>query len=291
MRRPGRPAVYPKSSPRCELAAVVLPEPTSFDRLAGDWRIHQLVGGHRFSTDDLFTAWVAAETAPKATTLCDIGAGIGSVGLMALWRMRPSATLVAVEAQEVSHTLMKRTVADNNLGERVSCRWGDLRDPALLPEVAHFDLVTGSPPYIPVGRGVMSPHPQRAACRMELRGTIADYAQTAARILQPDGHFVVCFVAADPRGEPAITAAGLHLKVRQDIVFRADHPALITVFVAQHEPGPCDRRAPFYIRGADGEWTEPYHDMREAMGTLLLHRALHRASAPPEPTGGPASPR
>ncbi len=248
------------------------PEPTSYDRLAGEWRIHQLVGGHRFSADDLFTAWVAAETAPHALTLCDIGAGIGSVGLMTLWRMRPEATLVALEAQEVSHSLMKRTVADNGLEGRVTCRLGDLREPASFDGLGTFDLVTGSPPYIPVGRGVMSPHPQRAACRMELRGTIADYAATAARLLRPGGYFVVCFAAADPRGEPAILDAGLHLRVRQDIVFRGGQPPLVSVFVATHEAGPCDRREAFHIRGADNVWTEAYHDMREAMGTRLEFR-------------------
>lgn len=248
---------------------MTIDEPTSFDRLAGDWRIHQLVGGHRFSADDLFTAWVAAEERPEALRLCDIGAGIGSVGLMTLWRMRPEATLLAVEAQSISHELMKRTVADNGLGDRVTCRHGDLRDAELVPEAGSFELVTGSPPYIPLGKGVVSPHPQRAACRMELRGSIADYAVAAARLMRPDGTFVVCFAAADPRGEPAIAAAGLHLRARQDVVFRARQPPLITVFVASHLEGPCDRRPPFYIRGDDGEWTEPYFAMRQAMGTKL----------------------
>ncbi len=242
-------------------------EPTTFDRLAGDWRIHQLKGGHRFSADDLFTAWVAAEARPDARSLCDIGAGIGSVGLMTLWRMAPEATLVAVEAQEVSHQLMRQTVADNGLAARVECRLGDLREPASFPEGRRFELVTGSPPYIPLGKGVVSPHPQRAACRMELRGSIADYAVAAARILREDGTFVVCFAAGDARGEPAIAAAGLHLRVRQDVVFRGQQAPTITVFVATHEDGPCDRREAFGIRGADGEWTEAYFEMRRAMGT------------------------
>lgn len=247
----------------------MIAEPTTFDRLAGDWQIHQLRRGHRFSADDLFTAWVAAETCPNARRLCDIGAGIGSVGLMTLWRMAPDATLVGLEAQEVSHELMKRTVADNRLGDRVECRLGDLRDPASLPETRAFDLVTGSPPYIPLGKGVVSPHPQRAACRMELRGSIADYATTAGKIMREDGTFVVCFAAADPRGEQAIAAAGLSLRVRQDVVFRGNQPPLITVFVATLTSGPCDRRPAFCIRGPDGEWTEAYFRMREAMGTQV----------------------
>lgn len=251
---------------------MTIDEPTSFDRLAGEWRIHQLVGGHRFSADDLFTAWVASRERPDARRLCDIGAGIGSVGLMTLWRMAPEATLLAVEAQAVSHELMKRTVADNGLAARVECRHGDLRDASVVPEAHSFDLVTGSPPYIPLGKGVVSPHPQRAACRMELRGTIADYAVTAARLLREDGTFVVCFAAADPRAEPSVTASGLHLRARQDVVFRAKQAPLITILVATPDPGPCDRRPPFFIRGDDGEWTDAYFDMRREMGTHLEKR-------------------
>ncbi len=241
----------------------------TIDRLAGDWTICQLKGGHRFSADDMLTAWVAAREMPMATRLLDLGAGIGSVGLMTLWRMRPEATLLAVEAQDVSHDLMCQTVAHNHLEGRVTMRLGDLRDPTTVPEANAFDLVTGSPPYIPLGKGVVSPNPQRAAARMELRGTIADYALTAARALQAEGRFVVCFAAADPRGEAAIASAGLHLHVRQDIVFRPYQPPLITIFVASHVPAPTDRRPIFRIRDDAGQWTDAYLSLREEMGTIL----------------------
>lgn len=217
----------------------------------------------------MLTAWVASRECPRASRLLDIGAGIGSVGLMTLWRMPMTTTLVAVEVQEISHRLMRQTVENNGLGERVTLRLGDLRDPTSVPEVGVFDLVTGSPPYIPLGKGVVSPHPQRAGARMELRGTIADYAVTAARALAPGGRFVVCFPAADPRGVAAISAAGLHLRVRQDIVFRPYEPPLISIMVAAHEPGPTEYRPIFRIRDDAGVWTEPYLDVREEMGTVL----------------------
>lgn len=246
----------------------------SLDRLAGDWQIYQLRRGHRFSADDMFTAWLAANVAPNARSLCDIGAGIGSVGLMTLWRMPPDARLVAVEAQTVSHRLMQRTVQHNGLHDRVSMRVGDLRDVAMIPEVDRFDLVTGSPPYIPLGKGVVSPVAQRAACRMELRGSIADYAVTAARVMKPDGWFVVCFAAADPRGVAGIRDAGLHLRIRQDIVFRGGQSPLISLFAASRNEGTFEHRPNFAIRGPDGEWTEQYHDLREEMGTKLDRGAL-----------------
>ena len=66
-----------------------------------------------------------------------------------------------------------------------------------------------------------------------------DYAQTAARYLKEDGVFVVCFAANDERAIPALAAANLHCRLRQDVVFRADLPPTISIFVAQRQPTPC----------------------------------------------------
>lgn len=244
----------------------VLPEET-LDLLAGDWRILQLRGGHRFSTDDLVTAWAGTQAQPGARRLLDLGAGIGSVGLMALWASDPAASLVMVEAQALSHEMARRTVALNGLEDRVVLRLGDLRDrSAVLPEEeGSFDLVTGSPPYIPIGKGAVSPHPQRAACRIELRGDVFDYCRTAARALSPQGRFSLVHAAGDLRPEPAFAAAGLSLLWRQDVVFRRGRPPTIAVFVAARS-GEREDRPPITVREADGQWTEEWRALRLAMG-------------------------
>lgn len=245
----------------------------TWDRLAGDWRIWQLAGGHRWSVDDLLTAWTAAEARPQARTLLDLGAGLGSVGLLTLWRMQPEARLTMLEVQTVSHDLAKRTIVDNALGGRVDARLGDLREDSTLGDGARFDLVTGSPPYFPLGTGKVSPHPQRAAARMELRGTITDYAARAARHLAPGGAFVACFPAADPRGEASFASARMHLRARRLVYFRSDQPALLALFVATAEPGERADLPPFYVRGEDGRWTDEYLAMRAAMGNPIERRA------------------
>src|ERR1700754_2392519 len=89
------------------------------DGLTEGWTIAQRVKGHRHSTDDLLTGWYAAETAPHARRLLDLGAGIGGVGLLALWRAPADATLVAIEAQEVSYELLVGNIARNHLEDRV----------------------------------------------------------------------------------------------------------------------------------------------------------------------------
>lgn len=241
-------------------------EPITCDQLTKAWRIYQLARGHRFSTDDMLTAWMAARLAPTATLQLDLGSGIGSVGLMTLHQLPPHTRLVMVEAQQISHALAKRTVQLNELADRVETRLGDLRDPTVLPERDHFPIVTGSPPYLPIGRGVMSPHPQRAACRMELRGTIADYALTAARVMHPDGLFVFCFAAGDPRAASAIRAAGLWTCAQREIHFREDRPPTISLYAAQRQRAQLNLEPPLCVRDGTGRYTEAYQEIRSIMG-------------------------
>jgi len=241
---------------------LVLDRSFTLDLLAGDWRIFQLADGHRFSVDDLLTAWTAARARPDAGELLDLGAGIGSVGLLALWRMHPQARLTMVEVQELSHAMARRTVERNGLEGRVRLHHGDLRD---WPGGA-FGLVTGSPPYIPLGRGTISGHPQKAAARFELHGDVFDYCRAAARSLGPGGVFCFCHAARDPRPARAVERAGLRVLSRREVRFRAHLPPSIALYACARE-GAWRDVPPLVVRGRDGRWTEEYLAIREEMGT------------------------
>jgi tRNA1(Val) A37 N6-methylase TrmN6 len=244
-----------------ESALPPLGDDLTLDALAGDWGIWQLRTGHRFSADDLLTAWSAACARPRARRLLDLGAGIGSVGLLTLWRMAPDARLTMVEVQALSHRLACRTVLHNGLQARVELRHQDLRDWA----GGAFDLVTGSPPYLPLRDGTPSRHPQKAAARFELHGDVFDYCRAAARSLNPDGVFCFCHAARDPRPEAAVAAAGLTLIARREVHFRAQHPPMIALFTCARG-GARQDPPPFLVRDADGRWTEEYLAMRAEMG-------------------------
>lgn len=246
----------------------------TLDQLVGDWWLYQLARGHRFSTDDLVCGWRAAHVRPDARRVLDIGSGIGSVGLYALGVLdhlgNREATLVGVEAQEISHRLAVRSVQANGLGGRVTMRQGDLR---ALDEVLdaddRFDLITGSPPYIPLGKGVVSPHPQRAACRMELRGSVFDYAEAARPRLAPGGRFVFVMSARDPRTDEAPVAAGLAVLERLEVVFRdGDEPMVAVLVCAGPEDGPHPERIvrTLQVRDAQGRHTSTYSDIRRELG-------------------------
>src|SRR5215471_17041737 len=76
-------------SPRSRASSGIAECHITLDTLAGDWRILQLRTGHRFSADDLLTAWTAVRANPAARQVLDLGACIGSVGLLVLWQPSP----------------------------------------------------------------------------------------------------------------------------------------------------------------------------------------------------------
>ena len=122
-----------------------VPGGESLDAISGHFRLFQLEGGHRFSTDDLLTAWYGTSWAPSARSVLDLGSGLGTVGMIAAWRL-PGARFVTVEAQADSVRLARKSVHYNGLDDRYAIRAGDFRDPSLLGEDERFDLVLGSPP-------------------------------------------------------------------------------------------------------------------------------------------------
>lgn len=113
--------------------------------LLGKWKIIQNIDHHKYSTDDIVTAWVAYRVGktmknlmasdctsrvaepPKNLRFLDIGCGLGSVLLMNAW-MHPTAPCIGIEAQPGRMSLAKRSVDYNGVSSRVMVLHGDLRN-------------------------------------------------------------------------------------------------------------------------------------------------------------------
>ncbi|MFT3711690.1 MAG: methyltransferase [Archangium sp.] len=240
------------------------PPDTSLDALAGHFRIFQLKKGHRFSTDDVLTAWYGTSNAPSAARVLDLGSGIGSVGMTAAWRL-PGARFVTVEAQDISVALARKSAAFNGLTARYDIRQGDFRDAGVLRDDETFDLVLGSPPYFPLEDGVHGDHPQKIACRFEVRGDISHYATTAVKHLAPGGFFA-CVFPVDPPAQlqrvlDAAKAAGLSIVRRRDVVLKEGAAPLLGLFAMV--------RATDLPEGFRGKtWVEPPLTIRTASGEV-----------------------
>lgn len=234
----------------------------TLDGLCGRWRIFQLARGNRFSTDDLLTAWYGTSWCPRAERIADLGSGIGSVALMAAWRC-PGAVVHTVEAQPESYRLAQKSIRCNGQQHRVLPRLGDLRDPDLFAGEAPFDLVLGTPPYWPEGCRLPASHPQSVPARLEVRGSIADYARAAARLLAPGGLFA-CVFPNDQRERAlgALAEADLLCLRRREFIFKEGEPYGLDVFAALRRTdlpegfgaraGCPEVEAPVLIRRRDG---------------------------------------
>jgi tRNA1Val (adenine37-N6)-methyltransferase len=233
----------------------------TLDAISGDFRLFQLKKGHRFSTDDVLTAWYGTAWCPRAETVLDLGSGVGSVGMIAAWRC-PGARFVTVEAQEESVRLAQKSAHYNGLGTRYEIRLGDFRQTGVIREEERFDLVFGSPPYFPFSTGVLGDHPQKVACRFESRGNIVNYCQTAARHLDRGGLFACVFPEEQrPRVEIAARDAALTIVRRRPVILKEGEPPLLCLFAmtrSDHLPG--------WFR--DQTWLEPALTIRTKEGNV-----------------------
>jgi tRNA1Val (adenine37-N6)-methyltransferase len=253
-----------------------VPAGETLDAISGHFRIFQLRDGHRFSTDDVLTAWYGTSWAPRASSILDLGSGIGSVAMIAAWRL-PGARVVTIEAQDDSVRLARKSVSYNGLESRFEIRHGDFREqggPDGPPLRSDFDLVLGSPPYFPLDAGVHGDHPQKVACRFEVRGDIADYARVAAARLAAGGMFACVFPDEQlQRMEDAARRAGLTIVRRRPVIFKQGEEPLIGLFAmmrATDLPAAMRDRTwvepPLTIRAADGLVHPEYSAVKLAIG-------------------------
>ncbi|HTD65741.1 MAG TPA: methyltransferase [Candidatus Limnocylindria bacterium] len=248
----------------------------TLDAISGYFRLFQLANGHRFSTDDVLTAWYGTSWCPSARAVLDLGSGVGAVGMIAAWRL-PGVRFVTVEVQEESVRLARKSAEWNGLLDRYEIRQGDFRESGVLRPEEQFDLVLGSPPYFPLGSGVEGDHPQKVACRFEMRGDISDYCAAATRHLAPGGFFACVFpVTPDEQHErvkQSATASALSIVRSRPIVLREGERPLLGLFGMMRATGlpePMRTRTwaepPLIIRTREGAVHPEYSAVKLSFG-------------------------
>ncbi len=273
-----RPAGWVAPGPRPPLSRAGVDDPTVAPELwprpgedlcwlAGDFRILQRLDGHRWSLDDLMTAWLASHAVAAPRTICDLGCGIGTVLLFSAWRF-PDAKLVGLEAQDESAALARRSITWNGVADRVTVRSGDLRVPEHFGATERFDLVTGTPPYFPPGTGIESERPQCAPCRFEHRGGVEDYIGAMARLLAPGGRAVLCQGTVQAhRVAPAVERAALVVEEHLEIVPREGKPVLVSLYtLARPEDARPSTHRTLCVRLRNGQWTDDFRRVRDELG-------------------------
>lgn len=264
---PGDAETSPDSEPR-------VPGDQTLDALSGRFKIFQYKNGHRYSTDDLLVAWYGTAFCGSAARVLDLGSGIGSVGMIAAWRLQGSK-FVTVEAQEMSVDLAKKSACYNGLEDRYEIRQGDFREGGVLGVDEKFDLILGSPPYFPLEDGLHGNHPQKISCRFEVRGSIFDYCKTAAKHLSPGGVFACVFPVSpthqEERVRNATKEAGLTVLRRRDVILKEGEVPLLGLFLMINTED-----LPPRFRGQT--WIEPSLIIRRFDGSIHPEYAVIKMS-------------
>lgn len=239
------------------------------NRLAAERVVLQRSRGHRSATDDLLAAWLAYTSQPHAGVVLDLGCGHATATLL-LSTLLPEASFIGVEAQAISADLARRNLRLNRLDERARIVEGDLRQQRpedLVPAgTAGFDLITGTPPFMPLGSGVASRDPQRYAARFETRGGIEAYAEAAAALLAPGGRASFLMDAGqDARCQRAVDGAGLALCRMLVFTPREGLKPRFRGYVAlraEEAPPVAPEVEPFCVRDRAGIYTASMKDLR-----------------------------
>lgn len=163
-------------------------DPTSDDALLGGKLVlRQPVGGHRFGHDAVLLA--AATPARPGEQAIELGAGVGAAGLVLARRVEGLAvTLVEIEPRLAA--LAHENAARNELATRVRAVCLDVS--ARPAQFAAAGLSENSADHVLMNPPFNAPHrpsPDRARrlARDASSDTLAQWIDTAARLLRPQG--------------------------------------------------------------------------------------------------------
>lgn len=138
--------------------------------------------------------------AGKDEKVIDLGTGTGVIPIL-LEAKEKGAHFTAVEIQEESADMARRSVAMNNLSDKIDVVCCDLKEAAKVFGKATFDVVTTNPPYMPVSGGLKNPNEAKAIARHEILCTLSDVISQATSLLRPGGRL---FMVHRPKRLPEI---------------------------------------------------------------------------------------
>ena len=118
----------------------------------------------------------------------DLGTGTGIIPIL-LEAKTEGEHFSALEIQEESVDMARRSVAYNGLEEKIDVVCGDIKEASKIFGAAKFDVVTCNPPYMNDQHGLKNPDLPKAIARHEVLCTLEDVVREAAKVLKVNGRF------------------------------------------------------------------------------------------------------
>ena len=150
------------------------------------YQIIQKTDGFCFGMDAVLLSGFAQ--VKKGERAIDLGTGTGIIPIL-LEAKYEGEHYTGLEIQKEMAEMAARSVALNQLEEKVSIVLGDIKEAGRLFGLANFDVVTSNPPYMNDAHGLKNPDLPKAIARHEVLCTLEDVVREAAGLLKPGGRF------------------------------------------------------------------------------------------------------
>ncbi|WP_101772559.1 tRNA1(Val) (adenine(37)-N6)-methyltransferase [Peptostreptococcus faecalis] len=150
-----------------------------------DMKIIQNTDGFCFGIDAVLLANFTK--VKKDNRLVDLGTGTGIIPLLLSGKSR-AKELIGVEIQKEVAEMATRSVALNQVEDRVKIINEDLKNICNLLEKNTFDVVTSNPPYMNPN-GVKNKNDKKTISRHCIKCDLEDVIKVASDLLKPNGKF------------------------------------------------------------------------------------------------------
>ena len=124
----------------------------------------------------------------RGANVLDLGTGTGIIPIL-LEAKTDAAHLSALEIQEESADMARRSVLLNHLENKIDIVTGDIKEADQIFQAASFDVITSNPPHMIAKHGLQNPDAPKAIARHEILCTLNDVVSQTAKLLKPGGHF------------------------------------------------------------------------------------------------------
>lgn len=126
--------------------------------------------------------------AKKGERVLDLGTGTGIIPIL-MEAKTESEDFTALEIQEESADMARRSVLYNHLENRINIVTGDIKDASKIFGASSFDVITTNPPYMIGEHGISSASDAKAIARHEVLCDLDDILRESAKMLRPGGRF------------------------------------------------------------------------------------------------------
>ena len=124
----------------------------------------------------------------KGEQALDLGTGTGIIPIL-LKAKTQGEHFTGLEIQPESADMARRSVALNDLQDRIDIVEGDIKDASKIFGASSFHVVTTNPPYMTAQHGLTNLHEAKTIARHEVLCNLEDIIRESARLLVPGGRF------------------------------------------------------------------------------------------------------